>query len=195
MEVIAVDRLFRSSDRCVQCAYWADRPQLNSGVRRPLLSFDVTESTSSEIIASNPKRSWKRSAWITGLLALGVVLVLAWPSPWPVFTAPGGHQITHVILGHFVVPNEKPVLRLRYETKLPLADTVALKNEARDLWPRFREDVDRGSYVNAAFLADAPPTGPCFRHRGLCFYKSYGFLARKHDDGRWYFDGDSVPLP
>jgi len=31
-EAIAVERLLRSSDRCLQSAYWADRPQLNSGV-------------------------------------------------------------------------------------------------------------------------------------------------------------------
>jgi hypothetical protein len=117
-----------------------------------------------------------------------------WPRPWAVYTTPAGHKITHVVLGHFIVPNESPVLRFRYETTVPLGDTLALEAEARDIWPRFREDVERGGYVNAAFLAEAPPTGLCFRHQGLCQYKGYGFFVQKHA-GRWYFESDSVPLP
>jgi hypothetical protein len=145
--------------------------------------------------APPPRSSWRRPAVITAGLAIAAVAVAVWPKASPVMTLPSGHHISHVVIGHFMVPNESPVLRFRYETQLPLADTAALRAEAREIWPEFRSYVLRGEYVNAAFLAQAPPSGLCYRHAGFCSYRGYGFLAKRASDGRFYFSGDSVALP
>jgi glycopeptide antibiotics resistance protein len=97
--------------------------------------------------------------------------MLSWSSAWAAYRAPGGHKTTHLVLGHFVVPNESPALRLRYRTALPLGETLALKAEARDIWPRFREDVERGRYMNAAFLPEVRRTGLCGWHPWFCKYR------------------------
>ncbi len=68
------------------------------------------------------------------------------------------------------------------------------KAEAQELWEQFGHGVQRGGDVNAAFLAQARPTGLCFRHAG-CKYKGYGFLARRREDGRFYFSNDTILLP
>lgn len=129
----------------------------------------------SEVAATEPpapgRGRWRRPAWITATLVIPIVAMLFWPRLWAVYTTPGAHKVTHVVLAHFVVPNESPVLRFRYETALPLGDTLALKAEARDIWPRFREDVERRRYMNAAFLAQAPRTGLCAWHREFCKYR------------------------
>ena len=147
---------------------------------------DVTKKRSSR---------YKRPTIATAVIAVVAVTLSVWPRRWPVITTPSGRRITHVVLGHFIVPGDSPVLRLKYETTLPLSDTLALKAEARELWELFRHDVQRGGYVNAAFLPQAPPTGPCFRYAGFCKYQGYGFLARRRDDGRFYFPNDTIPLP
>ncbi len=55
---------------------------------------------------------------------------------------------------------------------LPLGGTLALEAEAGDISPRFRDDVERGRYMNAAFLAQAPRrTGLCAWHLEFCKYR------------------------
>jgi hypothetical protein len=144
-----------------------------------------------------PSRSGRRTrpALIAIVLAAALLVMSIWPKPWPVVTTPSGRRISHVILGHFVVADDAPVLRLKYQTELPLSDTLSLKAEARELWERFRHDVERGNYVHAAFFPQEPPSGLCFRHVGFCVYRGYGFVVRRRADGRFYFDGDSIPLP
>ena len=155
---------------------------------------DSIPVTAGDVREKRPSR-YKRPAIATFAIAAIAVIHSVWPRRWPVITTPSGRRITHVVLGHFIVPGDSPVLRLKYETTLPLSDTLALKAEARELWERFRHDVERGGYANAAFLPQAPPTGLCFRHAGFCKYQGYGFLARRHEDGRFYFPNDPVPLP
>ena len=140
-------------------------------------------------------QSFRVFRYIAGAIVLvGAAVFLFLPPAWPVVTLGSGRTVTHVIVGHFVVPNESPVIRLRYQTELALDDTVALRAEALELWPRFRIDVERGGYVNAAFLAEGPPTGLCFRHRGFCAYRGFGHLVRKRPDGLWYFDEELMPV-
>lgn len=128
------------------------------------------EVAATEAPAPRPRR-WRRPAWITAALVIPILAMLFWPRRWAADTTPGGHKITHVALGHFVVPNESPILRFRYEGALPLGNTLALKAEARDIWLRFREDVERGSYTNAAFLPEVRRTGLCAWHPWFCKYR------------------------
>jgi hypothetical protein len=151
--------------------------------------------STNELGTQEQRRSYKRPALVGVVLALALVGVSTWPKPWPVLTTPSGRQITHVVVGHFTVVNDAPLIRLKYETTLPLSDTLALKAEARELWDTFRYDVERGNYTHAAFYPQEPPSGLCFRHSGLCKYRGFGFVVRRRQDGRFYFDGDSVPLP
>jgi glycopeptide antibiotics resistance protein len=54
---------------------------------------------------------------------------------------------------------------------LPLGGTLALEAEAGDISPRFRDDVERGRYMNAAFLAQVQRTGLCALHLEFCKYR------------------------
>jgi hypothetical protein len=142
-----------------------------------------------------PRAGWKRPLWVTLPLGAAAFIAYFWPKPWVVYTLPSGRHITHVVIGHFVVKYDDAILRLRYETELPLADTLALRQEALELWPRFRDAIRRGGYKSAAFYAEAPPTGFCYRHQGLCHCRGYGFPIRKNQDGRWYFADNDQLLP
>lgn len=135
-----------------------------------------------------------RVLWIPVTLGAVALLAYAWPRPWTVYTLPSGHKVSHVIVGHFV-SSSGAVLRLRYQTDLPLNDTTGLRRQALELWPWFRRSVERGGYNSAAFYAEAPPSGLCYRHQGICQYRGFGFLVRKNQHGRWYFHDTDELLP
>jgi hypothetical protein len=156
---------------------------------------DINPAPSEVAPVPVPPRAWKRPVWATAVFGTVALIAYVWPKPWAVLTLPSGHHVSHIVLGHFIVPNEDPVLRLRYETELSLTDTASLRREALELWPRFKVDVAEGGYKNAAFYAEAPPTGPCYRHQGFCRYRGFGFLIRKNQDDRWYFDDTGQLLP
>jgi hypothetical protein len=145
--------------------------------------------------AAMPRQGWKRPVWLTAAFGTVAFIVYIWPKPWAVLTLPSGHHVSHVVLGHFIVRNDDPVLQLRYETELSLTDTAGLRQEALELWPRFKVNVANGGYKSAAFYAQAPPTGPCYRHQGFCSYQGFGFLIRMNQDARWYFDDNDKLLP
>jgi hypothetical protein len=139
-----------------------------------------------------------RPRW-AGLLLLTIFTAVAfvaysWPRPWATYRLPSGQSVTHLILGHFVT-TAGPVLRLRYETELPLDDTTALRRQARELWPAFRAKLERGGYHRGAFYPETKPTGVCYRYQGLCRYRGFGFPLGKNQDGRWYFEDTDEVLP
>jgi hypothetical protein len=129
------------------------------------------------------------------MLVVAFLIVYLWPAEPTVLVVPSGAHVELLAVGHLEVLNERPVLRLRYQTDIPLTDTLRLRRQVRELWPWFKPQVERGGYVYAAFLAQAPPTGFCYRHHGICKYRQVGYLLSRRSDGLWYFAGDSHALP
>jgi hypothetical protein len=90
---------------------------------------------------------------------------------------------------------EPPALQLEYEPPFSVADTAAVHREARRLWPVF------APYAEARHLTAAIVTATNLHVLGLwpiawtSHVKSFGLVATRSTDGRWYFDGDSAPLP
>ena len=104
------------------------------------------------------------------MLAIPVVAMLLGPRRSAAYPTPRGHGVTPGVFGH-VVPNESPVPRFRDATALPQNGALALGEDGGDIGPLFRADVERGSYVNAAFRAQPMRTGLCALHRGFCRYR------------------------
>ena len=77
-----------------------------------------SEVAATEAPAPGPGR-WRRPAWITAALVIPIVAMLFWPRRCAGYTTPGGHKVTDVVLGHFVVPNESPVLNAAYPAQAP----------------------------------------------------------------------------
>jgi glycopeptide antibiotics resistance protein len=72
-----------------------------------------SEVAATEAPAPRPGRR-RRPAWITPALVIPIVAMLFASRLWAVHTTPGGHKVTHEVLGHFVVPNESPVLNAAF---------------------------------------------------------------------------------
>ena len=57
----------------------------------------------------------RRPAWNTVAFVIPIVAMLFWPRLVAGFTTPGGHNVTHVVVAHLVVPNEsEDVERARF---------------------------------------------------------------------------------
>jgi hypothetical protein len=88
-----------------------------------------------------------------------------------------------------------PALQIEYEPSFSVADSDAVREEARKLWPAFMP------YVEAIHLTRAIVTATNFRLNGLwpvawtSTNKSYGFVASRDTAGKWTFVGDPSPLP
>jgi len=75
-------------------------------------------------------------------------------------------------------PSER-ILLLNYQTNINLTDVPALHKEALSVWEKFRPEVERLGYTEAALKANAAPTGFLIH-----FNKQYGFFFVKRN-GRW----------
>lgn len=90
---------------------------------------------------------WRWFARIAATLLIPIVGMLFWPWRSADGATPHGQKITHVVLGHSVVPNEGSVLRSRDETALPIGNR------------------------HAGFLAQVQRTGLCAWHQEFCKYR------------------------
>jgi glycopeptide antibiotics resistance protein len=73
----------------------------------------LSRVAATEAPAPGPAR-WRRPAWLTAALVIPIVAMQFWARPSAVYAAPGGHKITNVVLAHFVVPNESPVMNAAF---------------------------------------------------------------------------------
>ena len=67
------------------------------------------------------------------VVAIVIASVTTRTAPWA--TLPSGSRVRMIAVGHVEVLGDRPVLRLRYQTDIPLADTARLRAQARELWP------------------------------------------------------------
>lgn len=105
---------FRNQDMRLRFRHLVDGSlALEAGAPARLSRVAVTEAP-----APGPGR-WRRPAWITAALVIPIAAMLFSPRLWAVDTTPGGHKVTNVVLGHFVVPNESPVLNAAFLAQAP----------------------------------------------------------------------------
>jgi hypothetical protein len=73
-----------------------------------------------------------------------------------------------------------PALMLKYQTDLKITDKVALRSEADEIWPLFRNDVERANLNEAIISANEIPHGFLITSN-----KGYNFVYKKSADGTW----------
>jgi hypothetical protein len=87
-----------------------------------------------------------------------------------------------------------PALQLEYEPPFDVADTLAVRRFARDVWPVFVP------YVMVAGTRAAILTATNLRRRrwlvaGGATVRSFGLTAERGPDGVWRLAGEAQPLP
>jgi glycopeptide antibiotics resistance protein len=88
------------------------RNQGMSAPRWPHERVAVTEAP-----APGPGR--RRPACISAALVIPIVAMLFCARPSAVYATPDGHKITNMVLAHFVVPNESPILNAAFLAQAP----------------------------------------------------------------------------
>jgi len=89
---------------------------------------------------------------------------------------------------------EPPALQLEYEPLVPVSDTAALRDFARQVWPLFEPYVDSLHLTGAILTATHLEV-----YRGgeaqLSRTRSFGFTANRDTTGVWHLTDDPRPLP
>lgn len=102
------------------------------------------------------------------------------------FALPSGKILKNVSISKATNLREPPVLVLSYETDLDMDDKKSLRKEVEEIWPTFRNDVNREKMDVAAIKAMKPGKTTGFiikRTEG----RSHSYLIRKRDNGTWEF--------
>lgn len=117
------------------------------------------------------------------LLWLGTALACAGGSQpaYEVHTLTSGRQVKVLGEGRVNFEQSGPALMLRYQTDIPLADTVALQAEAADIWRDYESHADNAGVRGAVLSANIPPGGGLISRGG-----GYTFLYEKGPDGHWH---------
>jgi hypothetical protein len=92
---------------------------------------------------------------------------------------------------------DPPFLLLAYTTSAGMRDTLVLRDEAHEVWPRFAPLVQREGYSKAVLQANAK--NPYFRFSlpFLLWFQiqhRFTFVLNRQSDGTWRMMGDRVPL-
>lgn len=125
--------------------------------------------------------------WFSALLILLFGIAWLFTQQGEPVVLPSGQRIVLLSVGRYQIEDGDPLLLLRYQTGIDIADTTALRQQARQVWLLLRPEAERGHYLTAALVAQSPLTGLCFRGQGLCRFRQYGFVLRYSSDKGWYF--------
>jgi hypothetical protein len=128
------------------------------------------------------------ATFLTVLFALFLVGCTASRPNYKIFTLPSGKQVRVMSVGQINFTQGAPALMLQYQTDLKVADKTALLAEADEIWPAFKNDVERANLSAAIISATEIPQGFIVK-RG----KSYNFVYEKRADGAWHRIDDSAP--
>lgn len=94
---------------------------------------------------------------------------------------PSGNVVRVYSVGRLTFKDQShpPSLMLRYETKLELGDSEALRSEVMEVWELLRPQCDASGDTYAMVMANEPIRGVVSRTRGF----TYGF--ERTDGGGW----------
>lgn len=117
------------------------------------------------------------------VLSLLVALLCACSSGqnYQVQTLPNGMQLKVIGMTKMYSTNGvNKWLILDYQTDLRISDVNALKKEADQIWPFFKNDVEQAGMSEALIRANSAPTGTIIQER-----KTHGLAYKKAPDGTW----------
>ena len=118
------------------------------------------------------------------LLVLGGLVGCAAQGEWK--ELPSGDRVLIKAIGQFMVPGEFPVLRLRYQTSVNLSDTVAVRNQALEVWPLLKDLANAGQFRLAALAVESRRRSLCPGLLKLCVIHQYGLLFERDSTGSWH---------
>jgi len=115
-----------------------------------------------------------------------IFLVACTTSPnYKTFNLPSGKAIRVIGMGQINFSQGAPAMILQYQTDLKVADKAALRDEADEIWPVFRIDVERANLKSAVISANEIPQGFIIK-RG----NAYNFVYEQDPTGVWHCLGD-----
>jgi hypothetical protein len=104
------------------------------------------------------------------------------PNP-PAIKLKSGNEIKVLAAGKIHLATGKPGWMFQYRTGLRIDDVRALQEEAEEIWPIIRKDVEKGGYNFAILSANESPkqnwAGFISNNRG------YNFVFEKTESGEW----------
>lgn len=86
-------------------------------------------------------------------------------------------------------------VQIEYEPPFAVADTEAVRREARTIWPAFAPYVESNNVEGAVITATNLHRHGIWPLAWTTTMNHYGVLVRRRANGTWYIDRDSVPLP
>lgn len=107
---------------------------------------------------------------------------------YQVHTLPNGKQLKVINISKVQMATPNGVvsyLRLDYQTDLKISDIDALKKEADQIWPYFKNDVEQAGLSEAIIRANTAPTGTIIQESS-----SHALDYKKGPDGKWSRSGD-----
>jgi hypothetical protein len=119
----------------------------------------------------------------------------AYAGPFKLIRLPSGDTLTvYRVKAWAFADGAPPALQLEYQTRVSIADTLAVKAEQRRLWPVFRAYVDQTGLSHAILTAtDRDYLGNDVAHVSQMHH--FGTILARDAQGTWRFRGDSSALP
>lgn len=109
---------------------------------------------------------------------------------------PSGDSVRILLITRLAFSDGSPdALQLVYRSDKAVDDTVALRKQAEEVWPAFRPVVEGQALDAAVLTADLPSSATHVRAARVWTGTRHGFVVRKHPDGQWRLDGDTMSLP
>jgi hypothetical protein len=98
-------------------------------------------------------------------------------------TLPSGKQVKIINIQKVQMATPNGVIRymrLDYQTDLSISDIDALRNEADQIWPYFKNNVEQAGLREATIRANSAPTGTIVQKSS-----SHAFGYKKAANGMW----------
>jgi hypothetical protein len=115
------------------------------------------------------------------VLALALLGACTAAPQYQTTTLPNGKQLKVIGMTKMYSTNgTNKWLILNYQTDLPISDVAALAKEADEIWPYFKNDVEKAGMDEALIKASSKPTGRIIQES-----KTHSFAYKKSSDGKW----------
>jgi hypothetical protein len=109
---------------------------------------------------------------------------LALASTYTLQTLPSGRKIKILGIGKMFFSKDEPALMLKYQTDNDIDKIDLIRQEAEEIWPIFRVNVENFGLSNAIISAIETPKKKLLI---LSTSRSYNFLISKKQNGSWGF--------
>ena len=118
-------------------------------------------------------------------IAAGVLMTSCEQGPtYKVIKLPSGRDVKIVGVMRMAFSGGDSALMLRYFTDATMTNTMALQDEAEDIWKKFRVDVEKAGLKDAILSANTMPHGIISQTRG------FNFVFKRQPTGEWLLTND-----